>query len=60
MGSETGGSPTMKPFIVRLPEELHHWAVKRAKRERRSLNNFIMVVLERLRASEDEGERRGR
>lgn len=33
---------------VRMPQDLHEWLVNLAKRERRSLNAQLVVLLERL------------
>ena len=34
---------------VRMPQDLHEWLVDLAKRERRSLNAQVVVLLERVR-----------
>ena len=34
---------------VRMPQDLHEWLVDLAKRERRSLNAQLVVLLERVR-----------
>jgi hypothetical protein len=34
---------------VRMPQDLHEWLVDLAKRERRSLNAQVVVILERVR-----------
>jgi len=34
---------------VRMPQDLHEWLVNLAKRERRSLNAQLVVILERVR-----------
>jgi len=34
---------------VRMPQDLHEWLVDLAKRERRSLNAQVVVIIERVR-----------
>ena len=34
---------------VRMPQDLHEWLVDLARRERRSLNAQVVVLLERVR-----------
>ena len=41
---------------VRMPQDLHEWLVNLAKRERRSLNAQLVVLLERVR---EQAERDG-
>jgi hypothetical protein len=38
---------------VRMPQDLHEWLVGLAKRERRSLNAQVVVLLERVREQVD-------
>jgi predicted HicB family RNase H-like nuclease len=38
----------MKTLSIRIPDELHEALAKMAEQDRRSLNNFIIVVLEQF------------
>ncbi|SLN19897.1 hypothetical protein ROJ8625_00695 [Roseivivax jejudonensis] len=40
------------PFGLRMPEELSAWVKQKAAEQDRSMNNFIVHVLEGFRANE--------
>lgn len=40
----------MPPWGVRMPSELRAWIKEEAKKERRTMNNFIVHVLETEKA----------
>ena len=45
----------MKTLSIRLPDELHKALTELAEKERRSLNNLIVVILEQaVRLAEEE------
>ncbi len=37
----------MPPYGVRMPSELRSWIKSQAKKEHRTMNNFIVFVLEK-------------
>ena len=42
------------PTSIRIPPDLKTWLEKRARRERQSMSNLIVRILEQLREQEDE------
>lgn len=40
----------VKPFGLRIPEEIKAWATEQAKRERMSLNSWLLRMLDEKRA----------
>lgn len=40
------------PIGLRLPPELRAWVVEQAKRERRSVNSWLTLLLERKKEAE--------
>ena len=42
---------------LRLPANLHAWAKKRAKQDSRTFPEFVRVMLEQLKHSEDQAKR---
>ena len=42
----------VKSFGVRLPDDLYSWLARVSERERRSMNSQLIVLLEKVRATE--------
>ena len=40
-------------FSIRLPEEMHQWLKEKAKKDRRSMNQEVIHLLEQLRQQEE-------
>ena len=41
-------------FSIRLPEEMHRWLKEKAKRDRRSMNQEVIHLLEQLKRQEEQ------
>ena len=39
-------SKTIAPFGLRLPPELKEWVIAQAKKERRSVNSWLILLVE--------------
>lgn len=50
---------TMQPIYVRVPTELREWIKKRAMEERRSISDFVRIVLEDYRIAEEKQTQNG-
>lgn len=46
---QTQASP-VKPFGLRIPDEIKAWATEQAKQERMSLNSWLLRMLDEKRA----------
>lgn len=42
----------LKPFSLRIPDELKAWAIAQAKRERMSLNAWLLRLLDEKREAQ--------
>lgn len=42
-------SPHIKPFGLRIPEDMKTWAIAQAKKERMSLNTWLLRLLDEKR-----------
>lgn len=45
---------SIKPFGLRLPPELKKWVEEQAKKERRSVNNWLTLLIEQKKEAQDE------
>lgn len=43
-----------KPFGLRLTPELKAWVTEQAKKERRSVNNWLTLLIEKKKEAQDE------
>lgn len=43
---------TIKPFGLRMPDELKDWLTARAKMARRSMNSEVLLILEAAKQAE--------
>ena len=41
-------------FSIRLPEEMHQWLKEKAKKDRRSMNQEVIHLLEQLKRQEEQ------
>lgn len=47
----------LKAITIRIPEEIHAWLARQAKRNRRSLNAQIILVMEQVYEQANEQEK---
>ncbi|WP_080757916.1 toxin-antitoxin system HicB family antitoxin [Comamonas testosteroni] len=48
---------SIKPFGLRLPPELKKWVEEQAKKDRRSVNSWITLLIEQRQESQHEKQR---
>lgn len=51
MNVQTG---SIKPFGLRLPPELKEWVTEQAKKDRRSVNSWLTILIEEKREANHE------
>lgn len=43
---------SLKPFGLRIPEDMKAWAIEQAKKERMSLNSWLLRMLDEKREAQ--------